>query len=315
MDPLTDVLAVAAVRGSVAASVVAGEPWGLRLDAVPGAAFHAVTAGMAWLLTTGSTPLRLTPGDAVLLPTGVPHVLASDPDAATQPFDHEAAEAALDTATPMRIGGGPATTRILCASYTWDPAATIATFALLPRVLHQPALSATAGLRATLELLTQEVARPAPGARAVLDHVVNVLLVQLLRCWLNADPDQRSPVAPSWLRGLADPVTAKALSAVHGDPARAWVTDDLARVAGVSRATLKRRFAGQVGASPADYLTNWRLELAAYQLRTDDTPVGAIGRRIGYTSEYAFSRAFSRRYGQPPGRYRSAHHHHAATPA
>jgi AraC-like DNA-binding protein len=316
MDPLTDVLTVAAVRGSVAASVVAGEPWGLRLNAVPGAAFHAVTAGMAWLLTTGRAPLRLTPGDAVLLPTGAPHLLASDPDAATQPFDHEAAESALDTATPMRIGAGPATTRILCASYAQDPAATVATFALLPPVLHQPALTATAGLRATLELLAQEIAHPAPGARAVLDHVVNVLLVQLLRCWLNtdvsiaagADPDRRSGLAPSWLRGLADPVSAKALSTMHGDPARAWTTDELARVADVSRATLNRRFTDQVGTSPAGYLTSWRLELAAHHLRTSDIPVGAVARRVGYTSEYAFNRAFRRRHGQPPGRYRTAYH-------
>jgi AraC-like DNA-binding protein len=303
VDPLTDVLAVTAVRGSVAATVVAGEPWGLRLEAVPGAAFHAVTAGVAWLRTTGHPPLRLTPGDAVLLPTGAPHVLSSDPDTVAEPFDHRAAEAALDTGAPLRIGGGPAATRILCASYTQDPAASTATFTLLPAVLHQPALTASAGLRATLELLAQEVAQPAPGARAVLDHVVNVLLVQLLRGWLRTASG--GAPAPSWLRGLADPVTAAALSTVHGDPARAWSVEDLARAAGVSRATLTRRFTDHVGTSPADYLTGWRLELAAYHLRTGDAPVGVVARRVGYTSEYAFNRAFSRRHGQPPGRYRA----------
>lgn len=304
MDPLSDVLAVSAVRGSVAATVVAGEPWGLRLDAVPGAAFHAVTAGVAWLRVPGHAPLRLTPGDAVLLPTGAPHVLSGEPDAIAEPFDHRAAEAALATGAPLRLGDGPATTRVLCASYTQDPAASTATFALLPRVLHQPALTATAGLRATLELLAGEVARPAPGARVVLDHIVNVLLVQLLRGWLSTGSG--AVPAPSWLRGLADPVTAAALSTVHSDPARAWSVTDLARAAGVSRATLTRRFTDHVGTSPAGYLTGWRLELAAYHLRTSDAPVGTVARRVGYTSEYAFNRAFSRRHGHPPGRYRAA---------
>jgi AraC-like DNA-binding protein len=304
VDALTDILTVAQVTGSVAASLVAGEPWGLRLDAVPGAAFHAISAGTAWLWLAGGEPIRLMPGDAVLLPGGASHTLTSAPDAATHAFDHERAEAALAQGVELALGVPPNTTRILCASYRHDPAATLATFSLLPQVLHVPALDAAPGLRTSLELLGDELRDAAPGRRAVLDHIVNVMLIQMIRAWIARTDPARCP--PSWLRGLADPVIREALARLHAEPARPWTIDELARRIGVSRATLARRFASEVGHSPADYLTRWRMELAAHRLRGADDPVGTIARGVGYTSEYAFNRAFTRLHGLPPGRYRAA---------
>lgn len=296
----------------MAASVVAGGTWGLRLDAVPGAAFHAIATGTAVLLVDDHPALLLCPGDVVLLPGGIPHVLAADPDAPTRPFDHVRAEAAAGAGDEVRVGDGRATTRILCASYRHDPAATLATFSLLPPVLHVPALSATPALRSCLRLLADELDQPGPGSRTVLDHVVNILLIQLLRSWITSGDDAQRP--PSWLRGLGDPVTRAALTALHAGPGLPWTLDRLARRVGVSRSTLNRRFLAEVGRSPTDYLTTWRLELAALRLRSADESVAAVAHSVGYTSEYAFNRAFARCHGMPPGRYRTAarrdHHGH-----
>ena len=303
MDTLTDVLTLAAVRGSVAASVAGGGDWGLRLDAVPGAAFHAITAGVAYLVLDGRPPLQLLPGDLVLLPSGAPHVLGGRPDAPVRPFDHARAEAALEDGGELAVGEPPATTRILCASYHHDPAATLATFSLLPDVMHLTALAAPHAVRTSLELLAQELRHPGAGSRAVLDHVVNILLIQLLRTWTEDSDMSERP--PSWLRGLADPITRAALAALHADPAQPWTVNTLAREVGVSRATLTRRFASEVGHAPRDYLTTWRMEVAAQRLRTTNHPMGAIARSVGYSSEYAFNRAFARRHGLPPGRYRT----------
>jgi len=81
--------------------------------------------------------------------------------------------------------------------------------------------------------------------------------------------------------------------------------DALAEETKVSRAALTRRFSKLVGEPPASYLTCWRMDLAAKRLRTADGPVAVIANSFGYTSEYAFSRAFSRARGQPSGRYRT----------
>jgi AraC-like DNA-binding protein len=72
----------------------------------------------------------------------------------------------------------------------------------------------------------------------------------------------------------------------------------------LSRATLARRFTRAVGEAPLAYLTQWRMHLAAQQLRNSAATVESIGRAVGYTSEFAFNRAFTRVRGVPPGRYR-----------
>jgi AraC-like DNA-binding protein len=301
MDALTAVLAVAGVRGTVAATLDAADPWGLALGSVPGAAFHAVTDGLAWLRIPGRPDTRLMPGDVVLLPTGITHILASAPDAATVPFDHLAAERALAAGADLRLGAGPGQTRILCASYHQDPAVTMPLLTLLPDVLHIPSRQAGPALDATLRLLAGEISQPQPGAGAVLDRIVDILLVQLLRAWLETAPARTA----SWLSALTDPVAGPALAVLHTQPGRDWTIPALAAAIGVSRATLARRFPAQVGSTPAAYLTRWRMDLAAVRLRDTDDTVGAIARSLGYTSEYAFNRAFTRARRIPPGRYRT----------
>lgn len=303
MDVLAAVLAVARVRGTVAATLNAAEPWGLVLDAVPGAAFHAVTVGTAWLCITGRAPTRLMPGDVVLLSTGIGHVLASAPDADTVPFDHLAAEQALAAGGELNTGTGTPQTRILCASYQQEPAITLPLLSLLPEVLHIPSSRASTALDITLRLLADEIRTPRPGAAAVRDRIVDILFVQLLRAWLSASPARTQPA--SWLSALTDPVAGPALAALHAQPGHDWTVDSLAATIGVSRATLARRFLAKVGETPAAYLTRWRMDLAAQRLRDTDDTVGAVARSLGYTSEYAFNRAFTRARHIPPGRYRA----------
>jgi transcriptional regulator GlxA family with amidase domain len=128
-----------------------------------------------------------------------------------------------------------------------------------------------------------------------------VLLVQVLRAWLATGP----ALPPSWLGALGDDITGTAVGRLHAEPSRPWTTATLARAADVSRATLTRRFAAVTGESPGAYLTRLRMDLAARRLRDSDDNLEAVARSVGYTSVYAFSRAFSRLRDEPPGRYRS----------
>jgi AraC-like DNA-binding protein len=303
MDILASILSTAAVSGSVAATVTAGDNWGMDLAQVPGAAFHAITSGSAFLVVEDRSPLRLMPGDAVLLPAGTAHQILSSPGAPSRPFDHLRAEASLTDGGGLVIGDPPVTTQIICASYGQDPAARISPFSALPAVVYVPALSAPAGLRSSLSLISDELSLGGPGIRSVLDHAVNIVLVQMLRAWIDDPAAGDRP--PSWLKGLSDPVTQSALTRLHEDPALPWTIETLARRVGVSRATLTRRFESEVGQTPGDYISSWRMELAARRLRQGDETVGVIARHVGYQSEYSFNRAFARRYGAPPGRYRN----------
>jgi AraC-like DNA-binding protein len=303
MDVLADVLAVTGVRGTLGARIDAGEDWGWWVAEKPGAAIHAVTAGTAWLGRPGESPVQLLPGDVVLLPGGAEHVIASDPDALARTN-----ERVFDDWEPVgegvvRIGTGPVGTHVLCAHYDHDPAAETKVLELLPELLHLRSGQADGGLEDTLRLLGRELAHPQIATTAVLDSLVDVLLVQVMRAWLAGEP---ADAARCWLRVLGDPVVGTALKRLHDDPARPWTTEALAREVAVSRATLARRFPQLVGETPAAYLTRWRMDLAARRLRDTDDPLEAVAQAVGYTSVYAFSRAFSRARAQPPGRYRSA---------
>lgn len=301
MDLLSTVLQTAAVTGSVAATVRAGGSWGLELAEVPGAAFHAITSGTVHLAVQGERPLILTAGDAVLLPRGTPHKVRSDPGTPTRPFDHVRAETALGEGGELHLGSSPASTQIICASYSQDQTTRLSPFSALPTVLYVPALSAPPGLRNSLALIADELASAGPGLRSVLDHAINIVLVQLLRAWIAGDEDR----TPSWLQGLANPTTCAAMTAFHQNPAHPWTVASLARSVGVSRATLVRRFQSELGQSPADYITSWRMDLAASRLRLGNETLDSVAHAVGYQSEYSFNRAFARRYGSPPGRYRA----------
>ncbi len=304
MDPLTDVLDLARVSGAVLAQLLAHAPWGVAVDPQPGATFHSVMAGSCWLRTADVPPLRLMPGDVVLLPTNLPHTLSSGPDTPAISLD-QVTKAGLRTPEGMiELSGDGAVTHILCAAYDYDHEVAQPLLSLLPGLLH---LSTDlpddddGAVAATLHLLRFELGGNPPGSRAAVGRLIDVLLVHVVRAWLRAQPDGEA----SWLRALRDPVAARALALLHDQPQRPWSLEALAAAVHVSRATLTRRFGELVGEPPLAYLTRWRMDLAAQRLRETDDPIVAIAADVGYTSEYAFSRAFSRARGQPPGRYRA----------
>ncbi len=301
MDLLADVLAVSGVRGTVAARVEAGGTWGFAWGDTCGAAIHAVTAGVVWLGLPGRPPLKLMPGDVVLLTTGADHSLSSEPGVVTPPGGQTAIGRTQGEPGVVQFGDGEVQTHILCASYTHDPVVALQVINLLPEVVHLRADHGGSCLSDTVRLLARELAQPQMGAAVVLNSLVDILLIQLLRVWLRAQP---VPLQGSWLGVLTDPLMGQALTKLHRNPARPWTTEMLAAELGISRATLSRRFQVVVGRSPGDYLTGWRMDLAARRLRDTDDSLETVAEAVGYTSVYAFSRAFSRERAQSPGRYR-----------
>ena len=81
----------------------------------------------------------------------------------------------------------------------------------------------------------------------------------------------------------------------------------------MSRSALVERFTRFLAAPPMTYLTRWRLHLAVRSLAKTSRGVADIAAEVGYESEAAFSRAFKREFGQPPGRYRSDRRNALAT--
>ncbi|OZM82410.1 AraC family transcriptional regulator [Pseudonocardia sp. MH-G8] len=311
MDPFSDVLDVSGVKGALSTRIEAGGRWAVVLDDYPGAALHAVTAGRAWLTVPGREPVELATGDVVLLPAGTLHGLGDepgDPDGTGRRRCEHATARGRGAGDLIRLGSSPVTTRIVTIHYDCDPAALTQVLAVLPGIVHVRSATGTTGLDDTVRMLARELAHPQIATRAVLKSLVDVVLVQMLRAWLAENPPA---CLGTWLGALYDPVVGKALERLHEDPATPWTTATLAAATSVSRATLARRFPAATGATPAAYLANWRMDLAAVRLRDTHDSLEVITAAVGYGSVPAFSRAFTRAHGRTPGRYRSeARTHH-----
>jgi AraC-like DNA-binding protein len=310
MDVLSQVLAVSGVRGSAGARIAAGGDWGVEWLRDRDAVVYAITAGIAWLTLDGEAPRLLMTGDVVILATGAAHSLSSEPGADIHSCDVAAAARARRHGGVLRLGDGDVQTQVLGASYCHDPAGSTPVFSLLPPVVHLGAQQLEPALTDLVRLLGREIARPGLATDLLVDRLVDVLLIEVLRTWLSSSP----AVDASWWGVLRDPLLLRAVTRLHDAPGRPWATEALAREVSTSKQTLVRRFATFAGTTPGAYLTRWRMDLAARRLRDTDDTLDEIAAAVGYTSVYAFSRAFSRERSLAPGRHRTASRVGGSTP-
>ncbi|MFB7651255.1 MULTISPECIES: AraC family transcriptional regulator [unclassified Streptomyces] len=300
MDVLSD--AIAAMRTGIPHSsrTVLSAPWGLRFASSDGAGFHVVLRGSCWLLSPGREPAPLAPGDVVFLAHGRGHALADDP--ASRLVDvvpNDDGDWVL-TEEPPQVAGPP--THLLCGAYQLSRTRAHPLLTGLPDVVHLPArIGAHTELRTAVDLLGADLERPGPGSDALVTALLDSLLLYILRAWLNEHAEQ---AATGWAAALADPAVSDALHALHHDPARPWTVEELGARAGLSRAAFARRFATIVGQPPLTYLTWWRMTVAGRLLTNSDAPLHVVAARSGYSSEFAFAKAFKREFGISPGRYR-----------
>jgi AraC-like DNA-binding protein len=313
MDALSDVLRAVRLTGAIFFDVGAAEPWVAetpRGDSIvgrmfPGAdhliSYHVITKGVCWANVQGEAPIPLGAGDVIVLPHGDPHALSSKAGARSAP-DLQLYNRPADAQLPFSISVGAAaadSTRIVCGFLGCDARPFNPLLACLPRVIRVSERDGGA-IGAFVQFALAEAKEQRPGGQCVLSHLSELMFVDVVRRYLETLPPDRT----GWLAGLREPSVGRALAALHADPARPWTIEALAREVGLSRTVLAGRFTEFVGLPPVQYLANWRMQLAATQLRTGSDNVAAVAERVGYESEAAFSRAFKKALGVPPGQWR-----------
>lgn len=299
MDALTRLLDLADVRGVLDLRCRLAGGFSLDpVDAGPGEApFHLVLAGRAVMERSGQPALPMEAGDLFVLPRGTRHRV-HDP-ARQAPV---AVETDRDGALPIGCNTkGVAELDLLCGRFTFAPDAGALLFGALPEVLrvrlaHNPAANGPGGI---VELFRGEIARMDPGAPAIVTALTQALLVVALRA---AWREERVP--PSLLALVNDPRLGQAILAMLREPAREWTVAALAEQAAMSRATFARHFEARGKLAPREALTLLRMHLAAGLLRRGELTAGAVADRVGYRSESAFGKAFSRAMGVTPARFR-----------
>ncbi|MFD5625585.1 AraC family transcriptional regulator [Streptomyces sp. NPDC127072] len=299
MDPLEDVLTLLETRGRLSASMAAGGQWAVRFEAPEAVKFNAVRRGACLLEVDGiDGPISLAEGDCYLLTRPRAFTLRSDPQAV--PVDARPVFTTAENGV-ARIGDGSDDVFLIGGAFSFGTRAQELLLDQLPPVVHIPAGTRHAQtVRWALTAIDQELTDRPMAAGLVSEHLAVVMLVHVLRLHLTREPH----TASGWLAGLRDPAIASALACLHRDPAHPWTVAELASATAVSRSTLAARFKATVGQSPLEYLTRWRIELAARHLRDSGDTLTAIAHSVGYGSESALSVAFKRVLGVSPGNYR-----------
>lgn len=297
LDPLSDVLSLLKPKSAISAGLNAGGEWAIQFPAHEGIKFNAVMRGGCWVsVENEGEPLWIEAGDCFLLTRGRPFRIATNntlpPIDSTSIFD----KAINGIATCN--GGGDFFLIGGRFSFEGNHAGMLAD--ALPAIVRvRDASNQAAVLRWALEQLALELEQGSPGGALMADHLAQIMLLQVLRLWL------ASGQPFGWLGALADQRLTRALTAMHASPERRWTLADLAGLAGMSRTSFAERFRASVGQTPLDYLTGWRMRLAADRLQHTGTSAGDIGYSVGYASEAAFSTAFRRVMGKTPTQYRS----------
>jgi AraC-like DNA-binding protein len=314
MDALSDALRVLRLTGAVFIDAELTAPWCVVSHSgqptTPGLFsgpdvmfFHVLTEGRAKArLVEGGVTLDLAAGDLLMLPRDNHHLLGSDLYLPATPAETLVRADADRGILRVQHGGGGEKTRFVCGYLRWDERLCGPMLDTLPPILRVPLGDgpSPSWLTSLLQAGMRETGLPRPGGDTVLAKLSELLFVEAMRRYIERLPEEET----GWLAALRDRFVGRALALLHDRPGHPWTVEQLADSVGLSRSALAQRFTDIIGQAPIQYLTRWRLTVAAQRLRTERASLVSIAADSGYDSEAAFNRAFKRALGTTPAAWR-----------
>jgi AraC-like DNA-binding protein len=293
-EPLSDMLQLLDVKSVLTGTLIAGGVWSIDFPAPEKIKFWGIVEGRCWLQRDGrGAAIELQAGDVLLMLRSPPMILASDLEAAPVSQGEVLSRQINDV---CRVGDGE-DFMMIGGTAVLDPSGWNLLFDALPPMIHlHGAASQAEPLRWIFDQLILERATSLPGSGAASTQLAQLMFIHILRAYLQREDS----TAPGWLRLASDRRLAPALALMHEQPGRNWRLPELAKAAGMSRATFALHFRAAAGVGPLGYLTEWRMRLAERALRQNGASVAKLAESLGYASESAFSHAFKRVTGRAP---------------
>ena len=307
-DPLTEMLNGLRLEGVEYGRCRHVAPWSFSFPAQGDAHFHFVVEDGCWLQTPAGAWMQLKAGDAVLLPRGSAHGLASeggasDAGATFQPFPRTRGTSICDNIYDLQTGGDGAAGLLFSGSMRFNLDSLHPLLRMMPDVMHANELMRSdPTIPHLIEAMGREVAMNRVGACGIVARLADVLAAQIIRSWV----EHGGEAATGWMAAVRDPEIGRVLAAIHASPDRDWPVFELARIMGASRSSFAGKFAAIVGETPAHYVAQVRMHQARQWLLRDRARISDVSRRLGYESDAAFSRAFKRIIGVAPSHLRGS---------
>jgi AraC-like DNA-binding protein len=297
MDPLSEVLALMKPQIYVSGGFAVVGDMAIHFPKHQGIKCYAMLAGQCWLVVEGvPDPVLLHAGDCFLLPRGFPFQLTTD--LSLEPVHYTVARAQLGMRNEAP-GASEGARYIAGGHFALTGGHAEMLLQSLPPIVHIRRESDKAAMRWSLERMREELRDPQPGGSLIAQQLAYMMLIQALRLHLT----DAASAGRGWLSALADKHMSIAIASMHNEPGFPWTLQSLAERVGMSRSVFALRFRETVGATPLEYLTRWRMLLAADRLKNSSDGLSAIAQSLGYESESAFGKAFRRVMGCSPRQY------------
>jgi AraC-like DNA-binding protein len=294
MDPLSEVLALMKPQPYVAGGFAVLGDMAIHFPKHQGIKCYAMLSGQCWLVVEGvPEPVLLDAGDCFLLPRGLPFRLTTDLSLEPVLYTDAFARLSMRSEAPGVTDGAR---YIAGGHFALTGGYSEMILHSLPPIVHIRRESDKAAMRWSLERMREELSDPQPGSSLIAQQLVYMMLIQALRLHL-ADA---ASAGRGWLSALSDKNMSLAIASMHADPGYPWTLQSLAERVGMSRSVFALRFRETVGATPMEYLTRWRMLLAADRLKNSSDGLSVISQSLGYESESAFGKAFRRVMGCSP---------------
>ncbi|MFK4822757.1 AraC family transcriptional regulator [Ochrobactrum quorumnocens] len=301
-DLVSELLSGMRLRGVQYRRIQTGPEFGMSFHARPGHAyFHYLAVGKALLRSADGTVHTLSAGSAVLVPQGEEHAFLSDNGVSVQPIDSFATAALGDTVSGVDTCPSASTIPSAILFYgcmEFDLGGMQALGPLMPLFMFADAHNGRyPGLAPIFTSMKNEICSGRIGFAGILSRLAEVMAAMIVRGWVECGCDNTSGLVAA----LRDPRLARAILALHRHPGREWTVENLAAECNISRSVFAGRFQSTIGIPPLRYAAELRMRLASQWLTRDRLAIDTVARRLGYTSQAAFSRAFKRVTGHTPG--------------
>jgi AraC-like DNA-binding protein/mannose-6-phosphate isomerase-like protein (cupin superfamily) len=292
---LSEFLNFLELRGQTWCFAEIGETGGFSVPPSDEVVFYAMIKGTARIAGIGNEIIELQPGHVAMILSGEAHALRNRPDSPAHILGFLREDQNIDIPPTISITGGPVKTRILCGRLKVNLPGGLRRMSLPPYVR----LGDMGTTSATLRCETLQLQAAGTGAAALLTRTASLMLAIALRT---------HPQCPLLFRlsATSDPV-ARALQLIGADPAAEWSVATLAKRVGMGRSNFAACFTAKVGRTPMEVLTDRRMQYAASLLQQGELKIADVCVRVGYRSEAAFSRRFTRFFGMAPGQMRRSH--------
>ncbi|TDF35655.1 AraC family transcriptional regulator [Alteromonadaceae bacterium M269] len=306
MDILTDIFGTLDLKGVLYFRTNFSPPWAVEVPSLEDTArFHLVIQGTCHVILPKGESLVLNTGDLILLPRGQSHILADRLTNEAQSLETVLDDLNYDGNGVLIVGQGDecAATKMVCGHFTYRKGAAHPLLNSLPDYIHT-----TAGDRVTeplldelLRLISHRIFIENIGSKAAVTRMSEIVFIELVRAGISRDES-----LSTMINAFRDKCIGHALELIHKRTSEPWEVESLAREVGMSRSRFSNRFSDLMNVSPMAYLAEWRLQKALTLLGDARISVQQVSNRVGYQSPAAFTRAFSKRFGESPSQYQKS---------